>query len=88
MSLHYVDLNNNQNVFLFVFFWITLFSLIVSREYVNLTLRDASNKEALGIAILALVLLIAPVIIVLVRNAVATIQVNTVTIQCAKYSVS
>uniref|UniRef100_A0A1B6MQA4 guanylate cyclase n=1 Tax=Graphocephala atropunctata TaxID=36148 RepID=A0A1B6MQA4_9HEMI len=44
------------------------------RNYINETLQDASSKEALGIAILALVLLIAPIIIILVRNAVATIQ--------------
>ncbi|KAG8330393.1 hypothetical protein J6590_064845 [Homalodisca vitripennis] len=44
------------------------------KNYINETLQDASSKEALGIAILALVLLIAPIIIILVRNAVATIQ--------------
>ncbi|KAK0174544.1 hypothetical protein PV327_010304 [Microctonus hyperodae] len=44
------------------------------RDHVNLTLQDASNKQAAGIAIVVLVLVISPVIIVLVRNAVATIQ--------------
>ncbi|XP_015606868.1 receptor-type guanylate cyclase daf-11 isoform X2 [Cephus cinctus] len=44
------------------------------REYVNSTLQDASNKEVAGIAIVVLVLVISPIIIVLVRNAVATIQ--------------
>ncbi|XP_063984062.1 uncharacterized protein LOC135166059 isoform X1 [Diachasmimorpha longicaudata] len=45
------------------------------REYVNSTLQKASNKQVAGIAIVALVLVISPIIIVLVRNAVATIQV-------------
>lgn len=41
----------------------------------NDNLRDAANREALGIATLVLVLAVSPVIIWLVRNAVATIQV-------------
>ncbi|XP_015115006.1 receptor-type guanylate cyclase daf-11 isoform X2 [Diachasma alloeum] len=45
------------------------------RNYVNSTLQDASNKQVAGIAIVALVLVISPIIIILVRNAVATIQV-------------
>ncbi|KAK0074000.1 hypothetical protein PV326_012836, partial [Microctonus aethiopoides] len=44
------------------------------RDHVNLTLQDASNKQAAGIAIVVLVLVISPIIIILVRNAVATIQ--------------
>jgi hypothetical protein len=45
------------------------------RDYVNSSLLDASHKEAYGIAILVLVLVVSPIIIILVRNAVATIQV-------------
>lgn len=45
------------------------------RDYVNSNLSDASHKEAYGIAILVLVLVVSPIIIILVRNAVATIQV-------------
>ncbi|XP_043677972.1 receptor-type guanylate cyclase daf-11 isoform X2 [Vespula pensylvanica] len=44
------------------------------RNYVNSTLQDASNKEVAGIAIVVLVLVVSPIIIILVRNAVATIQ--------------
>lgn len=47
-----------------------------NRDYVNSTLQDASNKEAAGIAIVVLVLVVSPIIIILVRNAVATIQVS------------
>ncbi|KAJ8956595.1 hypothetical protein NQ314_006681 [Rhamnusium bicolor] len=46
----------------------------VWREYVNDNLREAANREAVGIAILIVVLAVSPVIIWLVRNAVATIQ--------------
>jgi uncharacterized Tic20 family protein len=46
------------------------------RDYVNSNLIDASHKEAYGIAILVLVLVVSPVIIILVHNAVATIQVK------------
>lgn len=45
------------------------------RDYVNSTLQDASNKEVAGIAIVVLVLVVSPIIIILMRNAVATIQV-------------
>lgn len=45
------------------------------RNYVNSTLQDASNKEVAGIAIVVLVLVVSPIIIILMRNAVATIQV-------------
>ncbi|XP_025264007.1 uncharacterized protein LOC105258860 isoform X2 [Camponotus floridanus] len=44
------------------------------RNYVNSTLQDASNKEVAGIAIVVLVLVVSPIIIILMRNAVATIQ--------------
>ncbi|KAG8222411.1 hypothetical protein J437_LFUL004870, partial [Ladona fulva] len=44
------------------------------REFVNENLEEANNEEAIGIAILALVLVVSPIIIILVRNAVATIQ--------------
>ncbi|KAJ8932489.1 hypothetical protein NQ318_005547, partial [Aromia moschata] len=44
------------------------------RDYVNDNLREAANREAVGIAILVVVLAVSPVIIWLVRNAVATIQ--------------
>ncbi|XP_034249065.1 receptor-type guanylate cyclase gcy-3 isoform X2 [Thrips palmi] len=44
------------------------------KTYVERSLHEASNQEAVGIAILVLVLIVSPVIIVLVRNAVATIQ--------------
>lgn len=47
----------------------------VCRNYVNSTLQDASNKEVAGIAIVVLVLMVSPIIIILMRNAVATIQV-------------
>lgn len=45
-------------------------------NYVKGNLRDAANQEALGITILIVVLAVSPVIIWLVHNAVATIQVN------------
>lgn len=44
------------------------------RKYVDADLKEAANKEGIGIAILIIVLVISPIIIVLVRNAVATIQ--------------
>nr|CAI5863929.1 unnamed protein product [Callosobruchus analis] len=47
---------------------------VLIRDYVNENLRESANKEALGIATLILVLAVSPVIIWLVRNAVATIQ--------------
>ncbi|KAI9578053.1 hypothetical protein GQX74_013947 [Glossina fuscipes] len=43
-------------------------------EYVDSTLYEAANKEAIGIAILVVVLCVSPVIIILVKNAAATIQ--------------
>ncbi|RZC42938.1 uncharacterized protein BDFB_008937, partial [Asbolus verrucosus] len=44
------------------------------RDYVSSALYDASNREAVGVAILVVVLAVSPVIIWLVHNAVATIQ--------------
>jgi Adenylate and Guanylate cyclase catalytic domain/Nitrate and nitrite sensing/Heme NO binding associated len=44
------------------------------RDEVNKYLDEASNDEAISIAILVVVLIVSPVIIILVRNAVATIQ--------------
>ncbi|XP_017044805.2 LOW QUALITY PROTEIN: uncharacterized protein LOC108090572 [Drosophila ficusphila] len=44
------------------------------KEYVDTTLEEADRKEAIGIAILVVVLLVSPIIIILVKNAAATIQ--------------
>ncbi|XP_002074778.3 uncharacterized protein LOC6652499 [Drosophila willistoni] len=44
------------------------------KEYVDETLMEADSKEAIGIAILVVVLLVSPIIIILVKNAAATIQ--------------
>ncbi|KAH8372128.1 hypothetical protein KR093_010123, partial [Drosophila rubida] len=44
------------------------------KEYVDKTLVEADRKEAIGIAILVVVLLVSPIIIILVKNAAATIQ--------------
>jgi hypothetical protein len=43
---------------------------------VQTLLTEASDKEAIGIAILVTVLIVSPIIICLVRNVVATIQVG------------
>ncbi|CAH1179948.1 unnamed protein product [Phaedon cochleariae] len=48
---------------------------VIIQEYVNENLRDSAHREAIGIGTLVLVLSVSPVIIWLVRNAVATIQV-------------
>ncbi|KAG5886729.1 hypothetical protein JTB14_027151 [Gonioctena quinquepunctata] len=45
------------------------------QNYVNANLRASAHNEAIGIGILVLVLSLSPIIIWLVRNAVATIQV-------------
>lgn len=45
------------------------------RDDVNKYLHDANNSMYIGIAILVVVLIVSPVIIILVRNAVATIQI-------------
>lgn len=55
--------------------WIDEIKRVFS-DYVKGNLRDAANQEALGITILIVVLAVSPVIIWLVHNAVATIQVN------------
>lgn len=46
------------------------------REEVNKLLKEASDDEAVGISILVTVLIVSPIIIMLVQNAVATIQVE------------
>jgi len=46
------------------------------RDEVQDLLKEASDKEGLGIAILVTVLIVSPIIIMLVKNAVATIQVR------------
>jgi len=56
---------------------IFLNTFLFLREYVDKTLVEADRKEAIGIAILVVVLIVSPVIIVLVKNAAATIQVST-----------
>uniref|UniRef100_A0A1Y1LS38 guanylate cyclase n=1 Tax=Photinus pyralis TaxID=7054 RepID=A0A1Y1LS38_PHOPY len=47
---------------------------LVIKNYVDDDLQHAANQEAVGIAILIVVLAVSPIIIWLVRNAVATIQ--------------
>lgn len=47
-----------------------------TRDEVQTLLTEASDKEAIGIAILVTVLIVSPIIIILVRNVVATIQVT------------
>nr|XP_015838387.1 PREDICTED: receptor-type guanylate cyclase gcy-7 isoform X3 [Tribolium castaneum] len=44
------------------------------RDYVTDALYEVTNKEAVGVAILVVVLAVSPIIIWLVHNAVATIQ--------------
>ncbi|CAD7014704.1 unnamed protein product [Ceratitis capitata] len=48
------------------------------KEYVDTNLAEAANKEAVGIAILVVVLCVSPIIIILVKNAAATIQLYAV----------
>ncbi|CAH1108442.1 unnamed protein product [Psylliodes chrysocephalus] len=48
---------------------------VLIQDYVDENLHDSANTEALGIAVLVLVLSLSPIIIWLVRNAVETIQV-------------
>lgn len=66
----------------------TLLTLNECRNEVQKLLTKASDDEALGIAILVTVVIVSPVIIVLLRNAVATIQVckssccNLIMINC------
>ncbi|CRK87152.1 CLUMA_CG000961, isoform A [Clunio marinus] len=45
------------------------------KQEVRSLLKEASDKEAIGIAILVTVLIVSPIIIIFLRNAVATIQV-------------
>jgi hypothetical protein len=45
---------------------------------VEADLENANNQEYVGIAILILVLMVSPIIILLVRNAVTTIQVTII----------
>lgn len=52
------------------------------RNYVNEDLRDAANQEAVAISILIVVLIVSPIIIFLVRNAVATIQLYAANLAC------
>ncbi|CRK95793.1 CLUMA_CG009250, isoform A [Clunio marinus] len=44
------------------------------RDEVQMLLKEALDKEAIGIAILVTVLIVSPIIIILVKNVVATIQ--------------
>lgn len=53
-----------------------VYFLLFCRDYVNDALYDATNREAVGVATLVVVLAVSPIIIWLVHNAVATIQVN------------
>lgn len=48
---------------------------VIRRDEVQSLLTQASDKEAIGIAILVTVCIVSPIIIILVRNVVATIQV-------------
>ncbi|XP_053698462.1 uncharacterized protein LOC128745413 [Sabethes cyaneus] len=50
----------------------------IIREEVQKVLQKADRMETFGIAILIVVLIVSPIIIVLVRNAVATIQMYAV----------
>ena len=50
------------------------------RETVKSELKAANQQQALGIAILLLVLIISPIIIFLVRNATATIHIFSLTL--------
>lgn len=45
------------------------------RDSVEISINEASQKEMLGMTILVVVLVLSPVIIALVKNAVNTIQV-------------
>lgn len=62
-------------VYIQVYEYIQSSFFCTNREYVDTTLSEAANKEAVGIAILVVVLCVSPIIIILVRNAAATIQV-------------
>ena len=74
MNIHSLELINAASITYSLFY--TTSCCVANRDYVNSTLQDASNKEVAGIAIVVLVLVVSPIIIILVRNAVATIQVS------------
>ncbi|XP_070495647.1 uncharacterized protein [Chironomus tepperi] len=48
------------------------------KDEVKQLLKEASDDEAIGIAILVTVIIVSPIIIILVRNAVATIQLYSI----------
>lgn len=48
------------------------------RDEAKQLLKQASDDEAVGIAILVTVMMVSPIIIILVKNAVATIQVGAI----------
>lgn len=56
-----------------LFNWIGFF---VFRADMTQSMRQASNSTAIGITIVAVVLILSPIIICLVRNATSTIQVH------------
>lgn len=60
----------------FLFLLLRIKSTSNERDEVQSLLKEASDKEAIGIAILVTVLIVSPIIIILVRNVVATIQVK------------
>ena len=64
-----IDINKYYFIIHFVF-----------RETVKSELKAANQQQALGIAILLLVLIISPIIIFLVRNATATIHIFSLTL--------
>lgn len=49
--------------------------MVYERDEAKQLLKQASDDEAIGIAILVTVVIVSPIIIILVKNAVATIQV-------------
>lgn len=54
------------------------YCFLLSREEVQKVLDTADRMETFGIGILIVVLIVSPIIIILVRNAVATIQMYAV----------
>ena len=54
--------------------------MFICRGTVKSELKAANQQQALGIAILLLVLIISPIIIFLVRNATATIHIFSLTL--------
>ncbi|XP_035776160.1 uncharacterized protein LOC118458097 isoform X2 [Anopheles albimanus] len=51
---------------------------VIIRSEVQKVLQSADNMETFGIAILVVVLIVSPIIIILVRNAAATIQLYAI----------